>query len=286
MFFVVTTGRSGSQTIARVLSQSPDCICLHEPEPVLVQEATLYEYGLLADPWLKAILLSTRPRMIHDKVYGESNQKLASLIPLLAQIFPEAQFIWLVRDGRDVVASTYYARGWYQPTAELDLDRGLASKHRLREWIWYRLRADLVGEMSTTEWEAVSRFDKNCWFWTHTNTMIQRHLAALPPKRWLRVRLETLSAQMPDIARLVGIRVPAPIEPEYHNVSTHPPTGWEEWPEDQRAAFEKWCGDMMNVLYPGWQAPGSHQRRAIPIPLPDGPQRWWQRIRVRGRAKR
>jgi len=270
MFFVVTTGRSGSQTIARLLSQSPNCVCLHEPEPALVKEATLYEYGLIDTLTLRAILLSTRPKEIHSKVYGESNQKLSSLISLLAQIFPEAKFIWLVRDGRDVVASTYYARGWYQSAAELDLDRGQPYKKSQRDWIWYRLRGDLLGEMSTVEWEALSRFDKNCWLWNHTNQIIQQQLHILPAERWMLVRLETLTSQLESLCNFIGIESPPTSNLERHNASSRMPLLWEEWPNIQRQSFEIRCGEMMNHLYPSWQEPRDRQIRTNP------PRKWWQ----------
>lgn len=282
MFFIVTTGRSGSQTIARVLSQSQDCICLHEPEPVLVREATLYHYGLISGKMMKAILLSTRSPILYGKIYGESNQKLSTLIPILAEVFPESQFIWLVRDGRDVVASTYYAREWYKPVDEV-VDRPEPFTTSLKEWTWYRLRGDLAGVMSTTEWEALTRFEKNCWLWTYTNETIQKHLVELPKERWMLVRLETLFQQLPDICHFVGIQMPLQIQQTTHNVSSRRPVSWTEWSEEQKSVFERWCGDMMDHLYPEWRNSSgcwqqtidrTHSKSASP------PERssWWQQF--------
>jgi len=254
MFFVVTTGRSGSQTIARILSQSPNCICLHEPEPALVKEATLYHYRLVSDKMIRAILLSTRTPILHRKIYGESNQKLSTMIPVLAEAFPESQFIWLVRDGRDVVASTYYAREWYKPVDEV-VDRPEPFSIPLKEWTWYRLRGDQTGIMSTTQWEALSRFEKNCWLWAYTNEIIQEHLEKLPKERWMPIRLETLFEQLPDICRFVGVHLPPMIEKARHNVSAAVPKNWPEWSNDQKSAFERWCGEMMGMLYPDWRDP-------------------------------
>jgi hypothetical protein len=283
MFFIVSTGRSGSQTIARVLSQSQDCICLHEPEPVLVKEATLYHYGLLSDKMMKAILLSTRTPTLHGKIYGESNQKLSTLIPVLAEAFPEAQFIWLVRDGRDVVASTYYAREWYKPIDEI-VDRPEPFTIQLKEWTWYRLRGDLTGDMSTPEWETLTRFEKNCWLWTRTNEIIQAHLRKLPQERQMLVRLETLFQQLPDICRFVGIQMPLQIRHTTYNVSPVRPISWTEWSEEQKVAFERWCGDMMDHLYPKWRGSNGCWEQAVDQPRPESrsspPEKssWWQQF--------
>lgn len=283
MFFVVSTGRSGSQTIARVLSQSPDCICLHEPEPSLVKEATLYQYGLIADEVIRSIFVETRPPIMDGKIYGESNLKLSSLIPLLAQTFPQAQFIWLVRDGRDVVASTYYARGWYRPMAELQAENPKPKTNPMQNWHRFRLRGDLVGAMTPDEWEALSRFEKNCWLWTWTNTNIQSHLSLLPPERWRMARLETLFDDLPAICSLIGIKPPVGLHSEYHNVSNVAPTVWEDWPADQRAAFQQQCGALMDLLYPHWQEPGQHARRTAPPVTAPKPLPWWRRFGAQNR---
>lgn len=253
MFFVVTTGRSGSHTIARVLSQSPDCICLHEPDPVLVKEATLYHYNVLSHAMMKAILLSTRVPSLHGKIYGESNQKLSTLIPVLADVFPGSQFVWLVRDGRSVVASTYYAREWYRAVDEV-VHHPTPFSIPLKEWTWYRLRGDLSGDMTTEEWEAMSRFERNCWLWAYTNKVIQEHLATLSKERWELIHLETLMEQLPDVCRLLGISLPTRFERTRQDETTHVKVkDWFAWSNGQRSAFEHWCGGMMDVLYPGWR---------------------------------
>lgn len=251
MFFVVCAGRSGSQTIARFLAQSPDCFVLHEPEPVFVKEATLYQYGLISHEMMKAIVLCTRPPFIKGKIYGESNHKLATLIPVLADAFPEARFIWLVRDGRDVVASTFYAREWYKAVDEI-VNRPSNYPTALKEWTWYRLRGDLTGDMSTAQWEALTRFEKNCWLWRRTNEIIREHLYRLPQERWRLVRLEELRHRVRDVCEFLEI-TPPPAEAGKHNVSPVEPTRWPQWPPFRREAFEKWAGSEMDRLYPGWR---------------------------------
>jgi hypothetical protein len=251
MFFVLSTGRSGSKAIAHTLSQSPDCICFHEPEPVLVKESTLYQYGLLSDHYMQALLLSTRPRKVYDKIYGESNQKFSPLIPVLSNIFPECKFIMLVRDGRKVVASTYEMREWYMPIYEQQFLPKNAKSH-LKDWSWYRLRGDLVGDMDTQSWDNLSRFEKNCWLWTHVNNRILNDLKKIPKEKWMLVRLETLDEQIQSICKFLQIR--EPIQKSIHNnASPKKPTPWQKWPEEYKNAFQDWCGPLMNSLYPEWK---------------------------------
>lgn len=284
LFFVVTTGRSGSQSIAYELSQSPTCICLHEPEPVLIKEATMYQYGLLSDEQMRFIVLSTRSPKLKGKIYGESNQKLASLIPVLADAFPDSRFIWLIRDGREVVASTHFARQWYTPVGELvDVRKNLAKSSRPKEWIWYRLRGDLLNDMSTQEWESMSRFEQNCWLWYRTNEIIRGHLDLLPEERWMLVKLENLYEQLHDICSLVGIEHPQHTERIRYNPSGIRPDSrampkyWTEWSAQERSLFEKWCGGMMAQWYPAWQDERGHwQQIARSSSLPPAQSFSWK----------
>jgi hypothetical protein len=269
MFFVFNTGRCGSHTIAHLLSQSPDCICLHEPEPVLIKEAALFHYGLISDEMLKAIVVSTRAPRLMGRRYGEANQKLSFMIPVLARAFPEAQFIWLVRDGRDVLASTYYSHQWYTPVEEIAFNRVKPYPASVKVWSWYRLRGDLSGDMSSADWEVLPRFEKNCWVWSKTNSVIGGDLAQLPPERSLLVKLETLPAQLPEIGRFLGIRIPDGLHMERRNVSSTASIPWEEWPAEQQQAFDRWCGPMMSRFYPDWR---TTPRPPRPRPQPVQPR--------------
>ena len=68
-----------------------------------------------------------------------------NLIGILGRVLPEAKYVWLVRDGRDVVASTT-ARGWYD------------AEYTSGVWGEYRLRGDAVGEVGTAVWDAMTPF--------------------------------------------------------------------------------------------------------------------------------
>ena len=118
MFFVVSTGRAGSRTVANVLSQSPDALCLHEPVPYLVEETAEWRYGTVETVDLCSRLTESRPRQIDGKQYGESANRLSLAIPVLAEAFPDARFVWLTRDGREVVASGHQ-RGWFDQEPRL-----------------------------------------------------------------------------------------------------------------------------------------------------------------------
>jgi hypothetical protein len=253
MLFVLSTGRSGSRTISNVLSQSPDMVCTHEPLPRLIEECARYRYGELEAATLAELLEESRPSHIDGRRYGESANRLSPAAPVLAATFPEAQFIWLIRDGREFVASGMQ-RGWYADAKDTPWER-------------WRLRGDRLGEVADEEWSAWSPFEKVCWLWRRTNEMIRDDLGGLDPARVRRVRLEDLEAQIDDIADFLGIaradwaigRLNARSaegrvgEPSVNKVAVRlDPT---DWTDEQQATFARQCGDLMDEMYPGWREP-------------------------------
>ena len=175
MFFVVSTGRCGSMTIANTLNRLPGIVCVHEPEPVLVEEARAYMRSLLSRDALVEVLRKTRRSSKHSLRYGESNQKLSYMVDALMHAFPDACFIWLVRNGIDVVASML--------RQQLYRDDIPQSAPRRTPWGQHRLRANEVGEMSQEQWQGLSPFAAYCWYWNWTNRKIQRDLSLFNIRR-------------------------------------------------------------------------------------------------------
>ncbi len=242
MFFVLSSGRSGSRTASEVFSQYENCLCLHHPRPELVVEATQYYYGNDDGREIARILRETRQPVVDGKIYGEVNLQLTLLVPILREVFPHAKYIWLMRDGREVVASMYY-RGWY--------DR---SQTRVPEY-WHdaRLQADQTGDISSDEWNRHTRFEKCCWLWTKYNLIIEGELAATDPGPWRQVKLEEMKVQLPAIESFLGLHKTKPILVRKRNVALQPVVSWHEWDTDQRQSFERICGEAMDKWYPTWR---------------------------------
>lgn len=249
MFFVVTTGRSGSQTIAETLSQHPAIECAHEPHPELISLSTEYAHGEKSSDAVRAELREIYSRRVYprNRWVGESDQKCWNLIPFLAELIPESRFIWLIRDGRDVVASTY-SQNWF-PTRERPGSPDSANLYD--RWLYYRLNGAKCGAMSFEEWHAMSEFGKNCWHWIHINRGIERQLAALPQDRVRQVKLEELGEALPGLVNWLGLKA-VTINTGVHNKATYKVRRWEAWNDEERQAFRKWCGAGMDEWYPGW----------------------------------
>lgn len=254
--------------MANVLSQSPGLVCTHEPVPRLVEETARWRYGDLSTADYGQMLTESRPATVGGFRYGESANRLSLGVPVLADVFDSSQFVWLLRDGRDVVSSGYQ-RGWYDHAADT-------------VWERYRLRGDRLGEIDEAEWAAWSPFRRICWLWTRTNTMIRDDLAALGPARSMTVRLEQLDSAVDSIAGFLGgaatdwviprlnARGKGQVdEPGVNRVDRR----WvrANWSDENHEVFDEVCGALMDDLYPTWRADdGDETDRGPEDPDPAG----------------
>jgi len=245
MIFILCTGRSGSKSIASLLNKFSDISCYHEPHPTLAYEVRAYLYGEISRQELIAFLKATRRSSKPEIIYGESNQKLSYIADVIQEAFPEAVFLWLIRNGLDVVAS-YYSRGAYRDDEE-DLYPTPS------QWVKHRIKGYEVSEMSEGEWNLLDSFARNCWFWAWTNKKIKYDLMKIRAK-WLLIRLEDLDNMVGKIATFLGLSIETLPEVPILNFSIPEKiTKVNYWDCSQRQNFIHYCGDMMDELYPEWQ---------------------------------
>ena len=251
LFFVVTTGRSGSKTLAHLMRTVEGVGAFHEPRPQLIAHATRYAYGEISRAEMREILHDTFVRMgTFDPtlLHFESDQKYSNLIPLLAEILPQAKFVWLARDGRDVVSSCY-GRGWYRYGKDV---QGTFEATVYPPWRHYRIEGDRCGEMSTKAWESLSPFGKSAWYWGFINRTIDRDLASLPPQRSFFLRLEELNPRDDELMQFLGVRKKVDLIP-HSNRASYDVKRFSDWTGQQKMVFDKFCGSMMDRLYPQWR---------------------------------
>ena len=246
--FVLGTGRCGTQTLARILDALPGCSVVHEATPPLLDEVTASLRGELSHADLVELLAATRdPAALGgDRLSAESNQRLSFILPALNEAFPRARYLWLIRDGREVVASMLH-RHWYH-----------AHEARLREphheiSVRNRTRGDLVGEMSTQEWSRLGQFERICWYWSFTNRTIEKMSGQLG-LQVLKLRLEDLSTELEAVMKFFDLDdMEAPTPYRANRARRGAPLPWTEWSRSQRRAFERLCGPTMNEQYPTWR---------------------------------
>lgn len=242
MFFILSAGRSGSRSISHMLDTYPGCICLHHPEPELIIECSEWFYGDYPTSGIGEQLTATRPPVACNGVYGEANLQLSLIIPVLCDQFPHSKFIWLIRDGRDVVASMF-DRGWYDP----------GSKRVAAVWHNARLQGNRCGDFSTAEWNGLTRFEKCCWLWSKYNRIIEEAFSVLPRHRRMMVRLDRLRASQKELADFLALKMDQVAPVDRLNVALQPVTYWKSWSWKSRRQFEKHCSGVMDQWFPEWR---------------------------------
>lgn len=251
LFFVVTTGRSGSLTISKLLSQHPRIKCDHEPRPQLIRLSTEFAHGSKSLDQTKNELIdiycnsSAKPP---GMIYGECDHRFFNLITILAEIIPTSKFIWLIRDGKDVVASTW-GRGWF---GEDKKKTERPPRSIFSSWAYYRIDGVACGEFDREIWDQLSAFEKNCWYWYYVNTQIKNALNKLSAQRFILIKAEEMAFQQNDLFNFLSV---SPIQKEVpvHNIGNYPIKKWECWNAIEKNIFFKRCGKLMDEFYPEWR---------------------------------
>lgn len=253
--FVVSTGRCGSQMIARVLDLHPEIGAFHEPRPLLNTTGYLRWSGHRGADYVQSRLGRKRDRLLRDLdadglMYLESSHFLSHLVPELRKRY-DARFVHLYRDGRDFARSGL-ERGWYEAGGVL---------HRVVTWI-RRATGLQVGDSYTDHRldpprSLDGRLERVAWLWAEVNGVILAQLRRLPSEDVISVRLEDFGAEM--IRRLLaflGRDAPAWLVAEMEALAAIRPNRTEDrrvpppekWSEEQVQRFWRVAGEMMERL--------------------------------------
>lgn len=112
LFFIIGSGRSGTRTFYRMLAGHEKIEIHHEYLCTHIQPLGVLNYlGVISNEDIKKQLKNIYlPAVTYSSkdIFIDSSNKLTWLISPLLEIFPNAKFLAIARDGRKVVASFYY----------------------------------------------------------------------------------------------------------------------------------------------------------------------------------
>ena len=218
----------------------------HEPDPILIESSYLYFMRLCSaapSEFWRQLLGANRDEWIRqsvrsEKVYFETNNRMALLCDLLAEYYPKAKFIHLVRHPFDFVRS------------------GMRRKY-YAEHPWDFARIHPRPEDSASEgWDENSQLEKCAWLWEKTNSHINKVLETLPEERSLFVRSEDIFNNAGDTVRNVLSFISDSDTPEPKKVENIlgmklnqqtrgiVPT-WKDWPAEEARTVRHYCEELM-----------------------------------------
>jgi len=180
--FVLSTGRTGTETIAALLALAKNVMAFHEPSPKLYEISKL-AYENFTDPFAQKILIEVfqafRDELLTMSLdyglgYVETSPQLTFLAHAILARYPDARFIHLVRDPRDVVRSGMRRR-WF--------DGHPNDKYR---------KTPAPSSLAARKWGSFNSFQKILWLWSETNHWISQFLSTVRPQSKLVIHSEDI----------------------------------------------------------------------------------------------
>ena len=202
--FVVGSGRSGTRMIYRLLSGIPHIETYHEFECTHIQPiAAKYYMKIVTKEEAKKEINKLHGAAIHYskvKYWVDSSNKLSWLIEPLSELFPEAKFVHLIRDGRKVVSSFYHklAPEIYDDESVKIMMEWIKNKTKNPEpppekKYWWNIPQK--GQPFYKEFSELSQFQKICYHWKEIIREVNQSLKLVPKKQKLIIKLEDLSSK-------------------------------------------------------------------------------------------
>lgn len=180
--FVLSTGRCGTLTLTNLMKLCPTIQAYHEPHPNFVTTSYFYfnKIGpdLHKDFWYELIKHARGSLMLRtywlDRVYFESNNRLALFADLLIEMFPQSKLIHVVRNPFDFIRSAI-KKGYYKNNS----------------WDFARIKPQINDELYKV-WSEIKRIEKCAWLWKETNKHIINVLENVSERNKIFIKAEDI----------------------------------------------------------------------------------------------
>ncbi|MBW2621551.1 MAG: sulfotransferase [Deltaproteobacteria bacterium] len=240
-FFVLSTGRCGTMTLAHLLDIAGNARVWHHIQPDFIDEALQAYWGNIDS---KETFWKARYTVIHKAwseglIHGETDHLMTQFADMLAEAIPESKFLVLTREPRGFIRSGmrrdyYHSHPW---------DRG-------------RLRPP-ESARECMSWRQLNQFEKICWLWDTTNKSILEFTRKVSSDRFLMVRFEDLPNNInksEEIFHFLGLegfdwdRARTVFNQNLNAQKTGNFPNPDDWPDDLIQKVSKTCGETAAQL--------------------------------------
>src|SRR3990172_8891059 len=211
--FIVSSGRSGTQMCHKLLSTFPEVEAHHEYLCTHVQPlAVLHYIGHVSHEEATKQLGKLHGAAIYysdANLWADSSNKLSWLIAPLIELFPNAKFVHLVRDGRKVASSFFHKLtdeiydDWSVEVVRqymTEPDQNPCPPPEKKYW-WNR---PAPGHPLERQFDDFNQFQRICFHWAEVNRVILRDLEHVPADQRILVKLEELVSMRDEAERFLG----------------------------------------------------------------------------------
>ena len=252
--FIIGAPRSGTTFLGTCIGELPE-ISYHF-EPIAIKAATSYVH---TQQWSLE-----RMKSFYPKVYGwlmrmhcDADLRLADktprnslIVPQLHQVFPDAQFVFIQRDGRDAALSLS-KKPWYQNETKgkgLKEPSGFVFGPEARFW---------VEPERAEEFEATSNVHRCVWIWRQYVENVLAAKETIPADQFYEMRYEDLvtapGEESLSLLDFLGIDNPESRETFINyvtqNASPSSVGNWEkELSAEQLEQIEAEAGELLTAL--------------------------------------
>ncbi|KAB2809777.1 sulfotransferase [Phaeocystidibacter luteus] len=197
--FVLSTGRAGTMLLTRVFELIDGVEVFHEPYPDLLYAGKAAYQNSTNLEFAKGAFMGGRYELIRDSYirnsrYIETNNRITFFAHAIAELFPNAVFIHLIRKPESFIASGL-ERGWY--TGKSITDEG-------------RIRPE---DSSFDAWRTE---DKLAWLWNETNHFCERFRSKYQDRTYF-LKSEDLFSNpkaLVDLLKWLNLTIPSTSELE------------------------------------------------------------------------
>lgn len=257
--FVVGSPRSGTSFTAEAIGEVRGFADLGEVNALKAAVPALHSMPIQqsAPRLRRTLVVAQRLGMVAGRRVIEQTPESTYLMPAIARAFPQARFVHLLRDPRDVVCSLI-ERGWLRDgtagvsaraTGTTADDAGQPFGQYVRFWVEPELRE---------QFEQVSEARRAAWAWRRYTEAALTHTADLELDRVLRIRYEQLVREPRSIAAELAAFLDADDRTEHFETALGAAHAgslgrWQrDLTKEQLADVEREAGELMRELGYEW----------------------------------
>jgi hypothetical protein len=187
--FIIGAPRSGTTFLGSCLGRMPEVSYHFEPRLTKAAARCAYDGSWTERRCAIAFRLSYSALLLAGlhggRRFAEKNPENSFVVPFLAEAMPDAQFVHIIRDGRDAAVS-HSEQPWLNAKSAGSGKRGRGGQ------LWGNAARWWVEPDRREEFAAVTDIVRSAWCWRRFTEAALAGLATLPAGRSIEVRYESV----------------------------------------------------------------------------------------------